>query len=144
GVQSPLCVLANRRKSLNLRQVRHLKNHCLLWAVLGEKVLTWECSCRRWTSCAGTESWRTGSCSSGALEWGGVAVGVLNDHVTWEGLVRIHHHELAPVLHRQAQETLDHLSNHTTLRLHHRPEPHCISSTKGQRVNVHKVSGVQF
>ena len=33
----------------------------------------------------------------------GIAVGILNDHVVWVGVLLVHHHELAPILHWQGQ-----------------------------------------
>ena len=39
----------------------------------------------------------------------GIAVGILNDHVVWVGVLLVHHHELAPILHWQGQQTLHNL-----------------------------------
>lgn len=41
----------------------------------------------------------------------GITVIVLDNHVIRVRLVMVHHHELAPVLYRQAQQTLNNLGN---------------------------------
>lgn len=41
----------------------------------------------------------------------GITVSILDDHVIRVRLVKVHHHELAPVLHRQAQQTFNNLGN---------------------------------
>lgn len=48
------------------------------------------------------------------LVWSGINIGVLNNHVTSVSLVLLHHHELAPVLCRQAQQAFNNLKHKQT------------------------------